>query len=129
MSFNTTGSVGSVGNIGGVAPQPSSSLPAATPRASTPAARASATAEGPGAQARRPSQDQIEKAIESVRQLIEVKAPNELSFSVDETTGKIIVRVSDTKTGDLIRQIPAEELLEIARSLDKLQGLLLRQET
>jgi len=135
MALNTIGSAGSMGNIGNAAPQPASHLsashlPAASPGASAPAARVSATAvQGPVAQARRPSQEQIEKAVESMKQLVEAKAPNSLSFSVDESTGRTIVRVSDTKTGDLIRQIPAEELLDIARSLDKLQGMLLRQET
>ena len=39
-----------------------------------------------------------------------------------------IVRITDGETGEMIRQIPSEEMLEIARSLDKMQGLLLRQE-
>jgi flagellar protein FlaG len=38
------------------------------------------------------------------------------------------VRVVDTVTGEVIRQVPSEELLAISRSIDKLQGLLLRQE-
>lgn len=40
-----------------------------------------------------------------------------LSFSVDEHTGKTIVRVVRSSTGELVRQIPSEEALAIAASL------------
>jgi len=40
-----------------------------------------------------------------------------LQFSVDEESGRSVVRVVDTKTGEQIKQIPAEELLEISRRL------------
>lgn len=73
-----------------------------------------------------PRPEQVQKAVASMKQLIEAKAPNSLSFSVDDATGKTVVRVSDAKTGEMIRQIPSEELLEIARSLDQMQGMLLR---
>jgi len=39
-----------------------------------------------------------------------------------------VVRVLDDATKEVIRQIPSEEALEIAKALDKLQGVLLRQE-
>lgn len=74
------------------------------------------------------SQEQLQRAMESVKEIVEAKAPNSLSFSIDDASGKTIVKVSDAQTGEMIRQIPSEELLDIARSLDKLQGMLLRQE-
>jgi flagellar protein FlaG len=74
-----------------------------------------------------PTAAQVQQAVESMRQMVEAKAPNSLSFSVDDTSGKTIVKISDAKTGETIRQIPSEELLDIARSLDKLQGMLLNQ--
>lgn len=74
-----------------------------------------------------PSAEQVAKAMESMKQLIETTAPNSLQFSVDDATGKTIVSVTDAQTGEMIRQIPSKELLEIARSLDKMQGLLLHQ--
>jgi flagellar protein FlaG len=50
---------------------------------------------------------------------------NSLSFSVDENTGKTIVRVVSS-TGELVRQIPSEEALAIAATLapgDSLKSL------
>ncbi|MGX6567542.1 flagellar protein FlaG [Cupriavidus necator] len=50
-----------------------------------------------------------------------------LRFEIDETTHRIITKVIDRETGDLIRQMPTEEVLRIARAIDKLQGLFISQ--
>ncbi|MDR0529839.1 MAG: flagellar protein FlaG [Zoogloeaceae bacterium] len=52
---------------------------------------------------------------------------NSLNFSVDEETGKFVIKVVDNETKEVIKQIPSEELLKLAQSLEKLQGLLVRQ--
>jgi len=51
----------------------------------------------------------------------------DLRFSMDEDSGKLIVRVVDTATKEVIRQIPSEESLAISQSIEKLQGLLVKQ--
>lgn len=71
---------------------------------------------------------QLEEAVRHMDELINVKQPPDLAFSIDADTDKTVVRVTDAKTGDLIRQIPSEEALEIARSLAKVKGMLLKQE-
>ncbi|CAH1195963.1 Flagellin protein flaG [Candidatus Nitrotoga sp. BS] len=51
-----------------------------------------------------------------------------LEFSVDADTQKSIVKLIDTETGDLIRQFPSEQMLDIASAIGKFQqGLLLEQ--
>ncbi|KAI3596060.1 Flagellar protein FlaG (plasmid) [Cupriavidus necator H850] len=50
-----------------------------------------------------------------------------LRFEIDETTHRVITKVIDKETGDLIRQMPTEEVLRIARAIDKLQGLFVSQ--
>ena len=42
---------------------------------------------------------------------------HELDFRLDSETGQMIVSVRDKATGDLIRQIPGEEVLRMARAL------------
>jgi flagellar protein FlaG len=70
---------------------------------------------------------QLQHAIETVNRQLAAAAQN-LRFSVDDDTGKTVVRVVDTATGEVIRQVPSDELLAISRSIDRLQGLLFRQE-
>ncbi len=69
---------------------------------------------------------EVESATQAVRNFVQPIA-NNLEFSVDDDTGKTVIKVMDSSTKEVIRQIPSEEILEIARALDRLQGLLLRQ--
>jgi flagellar protein FlaG len=45
----------------------------------------------------------------------------QLSFSVDEGSNKQVVKVTDSATGDIIRQIPTEEVLKFSERLQDLQ--------
>lgn len=47
-----------------------------------------------------------------------------VQFTIDQEAGRTVVRVVDKATGQLIRQIPSEEMIDIARALDRLQALL-----
>ena len=88
-----------------------------------PAAVASDPAKTPSVQ---PSRTDIEDAVTKVQKVVEAQASN-LLFSIDDDSGKTVVKVVDSSTKETIRQIPSEEILSIAKALDKLQGLLLRQ--
>lgn len=48
-------------------------------------------------------------------------------FSVDDVTGKTVLRVTDAESGAVLRQIPGDEALSMARILDRMQGVLIRQ--
>lgn len=52
---------------------------------------------------------------------------NSVQFRIDDETGTSIVRVVDRQTNELIRQIPSEEMLAIAKALDTIKGLLVQQ--
>jgi flagellar protein FlaG len=70
---------------------------------------------------------QVRRVVEDINRQLEAAAQN-LRFSVDDSTGKTVVRVVDSSTGDVIRQVPSEEVLAISRSIDRLQGLLFDKE-
>jgi len=60
------------------------------------------------------SVEDVENAVQKLNDHVQVVRRN-LQFSVDETTGKQVVVVSDSDTNDVIRQIPSEEALELSR--------------
>jgi flagellar protein FlaG len=104
-------------------------------------ARGSASAEAPAASALQasaqaaqastqaePSREELQAAIVKVSKEVELRAPQELTFSVDQDTGKTIVQITDAKTGELIRQIPPKEMVEIAKSIERMQGLLVSRQ-
>jgi flagellar protein FlaG len=45
-----------------------------------------------------------------------------LKFAVDKTTGLNVIRVYDIETGELIRQIPPEEVLNFLQQFESQQG-------
>jgi flagellar protein FlaG len=61
-------------------------------------------------------QRQIESAVTSMAEYVQ-SIKRDLQFSVDEDTGRTVVKVLDSHTGDLIRQIPDQTFLELARKL------------
>jgi len=69
------------------------------------------------------SEEQVKQAVQKIQGTVNNLAQN-LQFSIDEDTGKTIIKVMDVHTEEVIRQIPTEEAVEIARTLDKVQGLL-----
>jgi flagellar protein FlaG len=48
-----------------------------------------------------------------------------LEYSIDEATGRTVITVRVTATGEVIRQIPNEEVLELARHIDAGSNALL----
>ncbi|MCY1186843.1 FlaG protein [compost metagenome] len=51
-------------------------------------------------------------------------AQRKLDFSIDDSTGRIVVKVIATDSGDVIRQIPSETALKLAQSLSQASSLL-----
>ena len=73
-----------------------------------------------------PSREVVAKAAADIQQFVQSMGRN-LSFSVDETTGYNVVRVVNPNTGELVRQLPSEELLKIARDFQRLNNVLVSQ--
>jgi len=74
----------------------------------------------------------IDKAVEDLQNYVEALG-RDLSFRRDESINKSIITVRDANTNQLVRQIPAEEVVEVARqikeSMDKLRsGVLMNGE-
>lgn len=112
-----------IGNQGGAPPQTTAPKAVAVPRpilSGTPE-----KSEPPPQQA---SRTQLEQAVKEIRKSMSQGASSDLQFSIDDDTGITVVRVTDKSTGELIRQIPSLEVLELAKSLDSMKGMLLRQQ-
>lgn len=65
----------------------------------------------------------------AVKKLNDYVAPalQTIQFSIDQESERIVVKVVDTATQKVLRQIPNEEVMAITKTLDKLQGLVIRQ--
>jgi len=75
------------------------------------------------AQIERRSSENIQAAARTIDSFVRDMGRS-LDFRVDSSSGKQIVRVSNPQTGEVVRQIPNEEAVQIARSLNYLQSVL-----
>jgi flagellar protein FlaG len=66
--------------------------------------------------------EQVQYAINRLKQSIKPTLANSLEFQIDQSTGKTLVKILDVETNTVVRQIPSEELLIIAHALDQMQG-------
>lgn len=67
-----------------------------------------------------PDQNQLQQAVDVVNQALKLEQRS-LSFSIDEGSGRSVIKVFDNKTEELIKQIPSEELLRVAQDIKRLQ--------
>ena len=88
--------------------------------ASSPVAKYETAAQAPASEA------QLQSAVKAANDFIE-PINNALEFSLDKDSDRMIVKVVDTATKEVIRQFPSEEMLALAQALDKIQGLLIKQ--
>lgn len=71
-------------------------------------------------QSREEQAEDIELAVQEVQAFLQVQNRN-LAFSIDEDTQRSVVTVKDSESGDVIRQIPSEEVLKLAERIKSLQ--------
>jgi flagellar protein FlaG len=69
------------------------------------------------------SEEEVRESVASLNQHMQNLNRN-LQFSVDETSGETVVQVIDADTEELVRQIPAQEIIDVKNALDKYRGLL-----
>ena len=79
------------------------------------------------AQEQAATKQDVDQAAQKINEALQTVS-QKLEFSVDKDTEAVVVKVMDKETGEVIRQIPSEELLKIAKALDKLQGLLVKDQ-
>lgn len=70
--------------------------------------------------------DQAQQAVDVVNKVVQI-FNSDVEFAVDKQTGINLVKVIDKDTDEVIRQLPIEAVVDFARTLDSLQGLLVKQ--
>jgi flagellar protein FlaG len=58
----------------------------------------------------------VKAAVEAANQQL-TQSNRELTFVFDDTLGRMLVKIVDTRTNTVIRQVPSEDMLAAARAL------------
>lgn len=80
----------------------------------------------PAATAPAPTRQQVEQAVQQIQSYLS-DTQRQLQFQVDSASGRTIVRVVNSETNELIRQIPSEEMLTLARAIQTSGGSVISQ--
>ena len=71
---------------------------------------------------------ELARAIEQVQVMMDLRSRS-VEFTTDESSGTRVVKVVDSASGDVIRQMPAEELLSFMRNLTRMLGTFIDETT
>jgi flagellar protein FlaG len=69
---------------------------------------------------------EIERALEQVQVMMDLR-DRSISFQRDNEAGAEVIRITDDSTGEVIRQMPSEELLGFMKNLTKMLGAFFDQ--
>ncbi|MHB1061633.1 MAG: flagellar protein FlaG [Thiobacillus sp.] len=72
------------------------------------------------------TQEAVAAAVQSANAYVQSISTN-IQFTLDQDTGRTVVKMVDTETEEVLRQFPSEEMLAISRSIDRMQGLLINR--
>lgn len=71
-----------------------------------------------------PTPDRVEQAVQQIQSYLS-DSQRQLQFQVDSASGRTIVRVINPETNEVIRQIPGEEMLKLARAIGSNGGRII----
>ena len=74
------------------------------------------------------SQTELDNSIEQIQVMMDLRQRS-VQFSTDNESGTNVVKVVDSESGDVIRQMPAEELLSFMRNLTRMMGTFIDKST
>jgi flagellar protein FlaG len=72
------------------------------------------------------SSEDLHKAVDLLNSKLQDLNRN-VNFSIDQASGRDVVRVTNSNTGEVVRQLPFEESLQFMRNLDRMIGLIFDQ--
>lgn len=70
-----------------------------------------------------PDREQLLAAVADMQDYIQAAGRN-LQFQVDDDSGRMVVKVTEASSGDVIRQMPSEEALRLADNLSEMRSVL-----
>lgn len=63
----------------------------------------------------------LESAVADVAEFIQAQNRH-LNFTFDDSSNRSVIKVTDSDSGEIIRQIPSEEMLQLAQRINELRS-------
>jgi flagellar protein FlaG len=72
-----------------------------------------------------PSPEDLDAAIKGMQQILETATGRQLNFALNDRFKELIVRISDRKSGEVIKEFPSKEFMQLRERLNDLIGLFI----
>ncbi len=129
MSIESTGLIGqqpTAANTASSRQQPEPSISAKAAPVATANDTTNAVQQADAVEQAPLSLEKLQDAVEKMNELMQ-GGKRSLNFSVDDSTEKVVIKVMDLDTEEIVRQIPSEETLKFAEHLEGMVGLIFDQ--
>jgi flagellar protein FlaG len=73
-----------------------------------------------------PTREDMEQAVDRVKEVLR-GTTSRLEIDIDPDLHKAVIKILNGESGETIRQIPSQELLDLAKYIDGPKGLLIRE--
>lgn len=67
--------------------------------------------------------DEVKAAAERLQTVIETATGRQLDFALNDRFKELVVRISDRKTGEVLKEFPSKEFMKLRERLDDLIGI------
>lgn len=71
-------------------------------------------------------QDDLHNALDKLNERVQ-QVMREIKFSMDEKSDRVVIKVIDQSTKEIIREIPPEAVIDMAQHLDNFKGVLIKE--
>jgi flagellar protein FlaG len=119
---NAAGTYQTVATVPEPVVHPDAAVEVAGKVASTPAVKLDTSVQ----EVTKPSRDAAEVTAQQIQRFV-TSMQRQLNVSKDDVTGYISVQIVNPDTGEVIRTLPTDELLRIARSFEQLGSTMVHQ--
>ncbi|MEH6499886.1 MAG: flagellar protein FlaG [Pseudoalteromonas distincta] len=73
------------------------------------------------------AEDELKLAVSDIQDFVQ-SVRRDINFQLDDSSGRVVVNVTEASSGDVIRQIPSEEALRLSENLSEIRSLLFEAE-
>ena len=73
-----------------------------------------------------PTRESLEQAAARVKEALR-GTTSQLEFEIDPDLDKVVIKIYNKESGEIIRQIPSQELLDLAKHLNEPKGFLIHE--
>lgn len=70
------------------------------------------------------TKEEVERAVTSTNRLLNDENKTQYKFEVHEGTGRVMVNLVDTKTKEVIKEIPPEKILDLVANIWERLGII-----